>query len=132
MNNTQDDLDLQSQQEGSLVHYTNHSFSFQVFSIALASFYRKTNLSGQMSFAYSPHEDGVLINLSFSPRVPNEEEYLIFLDDLKIAERFVVGNSVLSYTEEITDMDELNQFKDKITKETKAASIFLDISLKVE
>lgn len=130
MNNTQQNDDLD--QEGSLSNYLNQSFSFQVFSIALASFYRKTNLTGQISFGYVPNEDGVMINLSFSPRVPTQEEYLIFLDDLKIAERFIVGNSFLSYAEDLTDMEEVNEFKEKLTKETKAASIFLDIEMKVE
>lgn len=130
MNNTQNNNDLE--QEGSLSHYLNHSFSFQVFSIALSSFYRKTSLTGQISFGYVPSQDGVMINLSFLPRIPTQEEYLIFLDDLKIAERFVVGNSVLSYAEDLNDMEEVEKFKEKITKETKAASIFLDIEMKVE
>lgn len=120
------------EQENSLSDYLNESFSFQVFSIALASFYRKTQLTGKIEFGYVPQEDGVMINLSFSPRVPTNDEYLIFLDDLKIAERFIVGNSFLSYTEDFTDMDEVSRFKDKLVKETKAASIFLDIEMNVE
>lgn len=121
-----------NEQENSLFQFTNNSFSFQVFSIALSSFYRKTELSGAISFQYVQKEDSVMINLSFSPRIPTDEEYFIFLEDLKIAERFVVGNSFLSYTEDLSDMTEVNAMKEIFFNETKASGIYLDIDMKVE
>lgn len=117
--------------EESLFKFTNNSFSFQVFSIALSSFYRKTQISGKISFTYVPNEDSVMIDLSFS-KIPNDSEYLMFLDEIKIAERFVVANSFLSYLEDSTEMEEINEMKDKFSKEAKAAGIYLDIDMQVE
>lgn len=131
MQNTQNTITDEENKENSLFHFHNNSFTFQSFSIALSSFYRKTNISGQISFSYVIEEDSVMINVGFS-KVPSEEEYFIFLEDLKIAERFVVANSFLSYTEDLLDFDELDELKEKFSKELKASSIYLDINLNVE
>lgn len=125
-----DNLDNIQEQENGLYQILDHSFSFQAYTIALSSFYRKTNISGTISYSYVPAQDSVLINLSFS-RLPTDDEYKIFLEDLKIAERFVIGNSFLSYIEDINEQEELEKVKENFKNETKLSSIYLDINMTI-
>lgn len=82
----------------------------QVLSIAIPSFYKKTNLSAQMIFSFNKENEALNINLGFIPREPTEKEYSIFFEEILNAEKVINSEQLLSNLHKYENIKQL-EFK---------------------
>jgi hypothetical protein len=68
----------------------------KILSIALPRFYKKTKISAQFIFSYDIIQSGLIFNLGFSPREPNEQEYEILFNEIQKAEKLLINNYVIN------------------------------------
>lgn len=89
-------------------------FFCQILALTLPIYKQKTGLTPKINFTIS--EDGLIFDLGFSPRQPNDEELNLFIEEIFDSEKLIINNYILN---EINSEDDLSLFKQKITKQIK-------------
>lgn len=80
----------------------------------LPIFHEKTGLSAHFVFRYDPEQQGMVIDLGFLPRPPNENEWNILVQQIFDTEKLMMSNYVLTSIEKV---DNLEQLKFRHTEE---------------
>lgn len=80
----------------------------------LPVFYQKTGLSAHFVFRYDHKENGMVIDLGFLPRPPNQDEWNILVEQIFDTEKLMMSQYVLT---SIDKVENLNQLKFKHTEE---------------
>lgn len=86
----------------------------KVLAIAFPNFYKKTNISAQMTLIYNKESEGIEIGLGFLPQEPNEDEYKILFEEISNAEKLLLNDYIVN---NLNKYDNIKQLEFKLKEE---------------